>query len=60
MSIVSVIGNLATEYAAARSRYLTERQVHSLPLEIQKDIGWPDICRRKQTLGHLGAWAGPR
>ena len=42
MSVISALSHLAHEYRAARSRYLTERQVRSLPLEIQKDIGWPD------------------
>jgi hypothetical protein len=42
MSILSSISRLAHEYAQARSRYLTERSIRSLPIELQKDIGWPD------------------
>ena len=42
MSILSTIGRLAAEYSQARARYLTERSIHALPIELQKDIGWPD------------------
>ena len=61
MSILSTIGRLANEYSVARSRYLTERSIRSLPTEIQKDIGWPDAephrtPRRLQS----GSWAGDR
>ncbi|MGF7005004.1 hypothetical protein [Aminobacter sp. BE322] len=44
MSILSTIGHLATEFNAARARYLTERSIRSLPLELQKDIGWPEVA----------------
>ena len=47
MSIFSAIGRLAAEYSEARTRFLTERQVRSLPTEIQKDIGWPDVYERR-------------
>lgn len=59
MSVISALSQLATEYRAARSRYLTERQVRSLPIEIQKDIGWPD-ARETRSTGRftLGSWAG--
>ena len=42
MSIMSSFGRMAHEYRAARARYRTERAVRELPLELQKDIGWPD------------------
>ncbi|MBN9070848.1 MAG: hypothetical protein J0H34_04445 [Rhizobiales bacterium] len=42
MSILSVIGRIARNYSADRARYLAARQIEKLPLEIQKDIGWPD------------------
>lgn len=59
MSILSTIGHYAAEYSAARARYLTERQVRSLPTEIQKDIGWPDASTsRPEPRFHSGAWAG--
>jgi hypothetical protein len=61
MSILSTISHFAAEYSAARNRYLTERQVRSLPLEVQKDIGWPDsYVRRDVTRSSLGAWAGSK
>jgi hypothetical protein len=60
MSIFSAISRLAHEYRDARSRHQTERQVQSLPYEIQKDIGWPDAYQRRSSHLHLGAWAGDR
>lgn len=61
MSILSAIGRFAAEFSDARSRYLTERQVRSLPYEVQKDIGWPDIHQQKpNTHVPLGTWAGDR
>ena len=39
MSILSTISRLAQEYSEARVRYLTERSINALPLELQKDIG---------------------
>lgn len=44
MSIRSSIGRIATRYSAARARYMTERSIRSLPLELQKDIGWPEVA----------------
>ena len=58
MSILSTISRLAHEYSAARSRYLTERQIQSLPIEVQKDIGWPDTYETRRS-GHTfatGTW----
>jgi hypothetical protein len=43
MSILSSIGRIAIEYNAARTRYQTERAIRALPIELQKDIGWPEI-----------------
>jgi hypothetical protein len=48
MSIATYFGRFAAEFAAARNRYLTERQVRALPPEIQKDIGWPDVADRRE------------
>ena len=56
MSVISALSHLANEYRAARSRYLTERQVRSLPLEIQKDIGWPDIRESSSSKRTLPAF----
>lgn len=40
MSLLSAIVTAAEHVRRARIHYLTEREVRSLPLEIQKDIGW--------------------
>ena len=49
MSILSIIGRFAAEYSEARARYLTERSIHSLPIELQKDIGWPDAYESRNA-----------
>jgi hypothetical protein len=60
-SILSTIGRIATEFSAARARYQTERAIHALPIELQKDIGWPEAADTKRTLPHgAGNWAGAR
>lgn len=41
MSVLSAISHFARDFRAARARYLTERQISSLPYEVRKDIGWP-------------------
>jgi hypothetical protein len=61
MSILSSIGRFATEFSAARARYQTERTIRSLPVELQKDIGWPyafdgDTGYRRG----IGSWAGAK
>jgi hypothetical protein len=43
-SIFSTIGRIATEFNAARVRYQTARAIRALPLELQKDIGWPEAA----------------
>ena len=59
MSIISTISHYAHEFTAARTRYLTERTIRSLPFELQKDIGWPEVpgSRAASNLG-VGSWAG--
>jgi hypothetical protein len=59
MSIFTALGTLATQYRTARSRYLTERQVRSLPAEIQKDIGWPEAHDPRTTEPRIwvGTWS---
>ena len=61
MSILLSIGRIATEFKAARSRYQTERAIRSLPVELQKDIGWPEAAdnRASGPLG-VGSWAGSK
>lgn len=60
MYILSTIGRIATEFGAARSRYLTERAINSLPAEVQKDIGWPDVTSRVVYTPGVGSWAGSK
>lgn len=43
MLILTSIGRIATRYAASRARYRSERTLLSLPIELRKDIGWPEI-----------------
>lgn len=45
MSLYSALSHLAEEWRAARAAARTYRIIGSLPHEIQKDIGWPDIHR---------------
>ncbi|CAN7388317.1 hypothetical protein [Mesorhizobium sp. LjRoot246] len=49
MSILSSIGRIATRYAATRARYRSERALLSLPIELRKDIGWPEIVTDAQN-----------
>jgi hypothetical protein len=61
MSILSSIGRLATEFSAARARFQTERAIRSLPIELQKDIGWPEAADTKTGARHgVGSWAGAK
>jgi hypothetical protein len=61
MSILSSIGRIATEFSAARARYQTERAIHSLPIELQKDIGWPEASDAKTNMRFgVGSWAGAK
>ena len=61
MSILSSIGRIATEFAYARARYQTERAIHALPIELQKDIGWPEAADTRKLDSHgAGNWAGAR
>lgn len=60
-SILSTIGRIATEYRAARARYQTERAIRALPIELQKDLGWPEAAGSKPVCMHgAGNWAGSR
>jgi hypothetical protein len=43
MSVLSSIGRIATQYAAARARHRSERILLSLPAELRKDIGFPEL-----------------
>ncbi len=54
MFILSSLGRIATEFHLARTRYKTERALRSLPLELQKDIGWPEVADERACFG-MGA-----
>ena len=43
MFTLSSLARVATRYAQARARYRSERALLSLPIELRKDIGWPEI-----------------
>ena len=61
MSILSSIGRLAAEFSASRARYQTERTIRSLPVELQKDIGWPDASDKDSGYRRgIGSWAGTK
>ncbi|AGB45997.1 hypothetical protein Mesau_03636 [Mesorhizobium australicum WSM2073] len=61
MSILSSLGRIATEFNAARTRYQTERAIRSLPIELQKDIGWPEASDAKTGIRNgVGSWAGAK
>ena len=42
MSFLDAIARYAADYRARRRRMRTYLAISSLPLEIQKDIGWSD------------------
>lgn len=44
MSILSSLGRVASRYAQNRARHRSERELLSLPIELRKDIGWPEIA----------------
>ncbi|RUW95233.1 MAG: hypothetical protein EOS71_01010 [Mesorhizobium sp.] len=61
MSILSSLGRIATEFNAARARFQTERAIRSLPIELQKDIGWPEASDAKTGIRNgVGSWAGAK
>ncbi|MCX7306239.1 MAG: hypothetical protein NTV73_18175 [Hyphomicrobiales bacterium] len=61
MSILSSLGRIAADFSAARARHQTERTIRSLPVELQKDIGWPGAFEQDSAyrLG-VGSWAGSK
>lgn len=58
MSLISVLRHFANDWQAARTEIRTRRIVDSLPREVQKDIGWPDVARHHDYPISLGSWAG--
>ena len=49
MSILSSLGRVASRYAQTRARHRSERELLSLPIELRKDIGWPEIVINAQN-----------
>lgn len=49
MSILGRLSQYARNYKDRRERMWTYLQVSSLPHEMQKDIGWPDIDSRRSS-----------
>ena len=60
MSVLSSIGRIATRYADARARYRSERILLSLPAELRKDIGFPEIfdAQNRRRAGAVTCSAG--
>jgi hypothetical protein len=50
MSLYTSLHTIASEWWAAHRALRTERLVGGLPLEIQKDIGWPDSLGRTRWI----------
>ncbi|RFC68074.1 hypothetical protein DY251_07250 [Mesorhizobium denitrificans] len=50
MGILSAFSYIAKEYSRTRTRYQTERLLHALPFEVQKDIGWPQPEDTRRTV----------
>lgn len=61
MSILSTLNRIAHEYHTARTRYLTEQSIRALPMELQKDIGWPDAYTTRSARPiATGLWLGDK
>lgn len=60
MSIYTALSHFTEEWRAARREARTYRIIGSLPLEVQKDIGWPDGQRTRSYPLALGSWAGDK
>lgn len=55
MPLLPLIFNAIDTISKARARHQTERIMRSLPLEIQKDIGWPNTSEPLCTPVQIGA-----
>ncbi len=42
MTLYSTLARVAADWRYARSEARTRRIIASLPVEVRKDIGWPD------------------
>lgn len=52
MSIFQALANLTSDYRARRRRYYNYVKLRSLPVEIQKDIGWMEARDRVEQDAH--------
>lgn len=52
MSIFQALANLTSDYRARRRRYYNYVTLRSLPVEIQKDIGWMEALDRVEQDTH--------
>lgn len=57
MSVYSTLSTIAAEWRSAREEARTRRIVGSLPIEIQKDIGWRDSPSTRQAV-RSSDWSG--
>ncbi|WP_082222295.1 hypothetical protein [Mesorhizobium loti] len=48
MSLFETLARYGAAFKNAREARKSERVLNSLPMEIQKDIGWPVAHRRKR------------
>jgi len=51
MTIYSTIARVAADWRHARSAAKTRRVIAALPVDIRKDIGWPDALENDTRLG---------
>jgi hypothetical protein len=61
MSIYSTVSRYASNWRAYRDEMRTRHLLDSLPTEVLKDIGYPEITkpRSRPELG-IGSWVGGR
>lgn len=52
MSIFQALVHLTSDYRARRRRYDNYVKLRSLPVEIQKDIGWMEALERVDQDAH--------
>lgn len=52
MSILQALAHLTSDYRARRRRYYNYVKLRSLPVEIQKDIGWIESLERLEQDAH--------
>lgn len=48
MSLLNAFDHFLVGFRSRRNRIRTERAIRSLPLDVRKDIGWPDGEERER------------